>query len=142
MNDSQSPLLLYPVAEKAPERVRTGSGKPLSTLTLEGVMDGTITPADITITPGALRLQADIARAAGRETLAENFERAAELVAVPQEMLIDTYEMLRPGRTENADALRARAAELRNGYGAENIASMLEEAATVYERRGLFEKRY
>ena len=43
-------------------------------------------------------MQAGIARAAGRDRLALNLERAAELVAVPQDVILETYEMLRPGR--------------------------------------------
>jgi propanediol dehydratase small subunit len=43
-----------------------------------------------------LRLQAGIARDAGRDRLALNFERAADLVAVPQDLILKTYEMLRP----------------------------------------------
>lgn len=139
---SVSDLDLYPVAEKAPERVKTPTGKPLSALTLEAVLAGEIGAEDIAITPEALMLQAKIARAAGRETLAENFERAADLVGVPQELILDTYELLRPGRADSAQELLDRAALLRRDYGAERVATLIEEAAAVYARRGLFVKRY
>lgn len=137
-----SDLDLYPVAEKAPERVRTPTGKPLSALTLEAVLSGEIGAEDVAITPEALLLQARIARAAGRVTLAENFERAADLVCVPQEVILDTYELLRPGRARDAQQLLDRAAQLRRDYGAERVAALIEEAADVYTRRGLFVKRY
>lgn len=133
---------LYPVAEKAPDQVRTPTGKPLSALTLDAVLSGEVGAEDVAITPGALRLQARIARASGRPTLAANFERAADLVAVPQALLLDTYELLRPGRAPDAEALLARAALLRRDYGAGPVADLIEEAAGVYARRGLFVKRY
>lgn len=140
--DPSDDLSLYPVSEKAPERVRTPSGKPLSALTLEAVLSGEIGPEDVAITPEALLLQARIARAAGRATLAENFERAADLVRVPQELILDTYELLRPGRARDAQQLLERATLLRRDYGAERVAALIEEAAAVYTRRGLFVKRY
>lgn len=133
---------LYPVAEKAPERILTPTGKPLCDLTVEAVLAGRIKPEDISITPEALLLQADIARSVDRHALARNFERAADLVPVPQELILETYEMLRPGRAESAAALRERAAMLRRDYQAPHIAKLIEEAADVYERRGIFTKRY
>jgi propanediol dehydratase small subunit len=38
--------------------------------------------------------------------------------------------------------LLAAAKELRDAYGAGNVASFIEEAAEVYERRALFKRRY
>lgn len=132
----------YPIAEKRPELVAGRRGKGLDDLTLEGVMAGDVTLEDLRITPAALRLQAEIARAAGRPTLAENFERSAELVEVPQATIMGVYELLRPGRAKGPDELRAAAAELRDKHGATRMAAFVEEAAEVYERRGLFERRY
>ena len=103
---------------------------------------GRIQSKDIGITPRALLLQADIARAGDRHALARNLERAADLVPVPQDVILETYEMLRPGRAESAQALRERAEMLRRRYGAAQIAELIEEAARVYERRGIFTKRY
>ena len=97
---------------------------------------------DLRITAAALRQQAEIARAAGRGTLAANFERGAELVDVPQATIMRMYELLRPGRAESQDELLAVAKELRDQYGAKGMAEFVEEAATVYERRGLFKKRF
>lgn len=133
---------LYPVAEKAPERISTPTGKPLTDLTLEAVMSGKIAPEDLAITPQALLLQAEIARSVQRHTLAQNFERAADLVGVPQNVILEIYDMLRPGRAESAQALRERAQMLRRDYGADRIAELIEEAAHFYERRGIFAKRY
>ncbi len=136
------PRDLYPLSEKAPHLVRSQTGLTLADFTVDAVLEGRIGAADLAITPEALRLQADVARAVGRDRLAENFERAAELVAVPQEMLLDTYELLRPGRAKSANELRERAGLMRRGYGATRIAALIEEAADVCERRGLFTKRF
>ena len=127
----------FPLAETAPERVRSARGKPLDALTLDAVMTGEVTIEDLRITPEALLAQAEIARDAGRAALAANFERAAELVHVPQEMIMETYEMLRPGRVKDAATLRARADLLRRDYGAVKLAEFLDTAATHYQRRGL-----
>lgn len=126
----------YPLAETAPERLRGARGQVLADLTLEAVLAGEVTMEDLRITAEALRAQAAIARAAGRATLAENFERGAELVAVPQDLIMDTYEMLRPGRVRNRQALLDRAEMLRRDHGAEAIARFLEQAAAHYHRRG------
>lgn len=136
------PRDLYPLSEKAPHLVRSQTGLTLADFTVDAVLEGRIGAADLAITPEALRLQADVARASGRDRLAENFERAAELVAVPQEMLLDTYELLRPGRAKSASELRERATLMRRDYGATRIAALIEEAADVCERRGLFTKRF
>jgi propanediol dehydratase small subunit len=52
------------------------------------------------------------------------------------------YEVLRPGRAQSPEALFAAARELREQYGAEGMAAFLEEAAAVYEKRGLFKRRF
>ncbi|RUM20508.1 glycerol dehydratase [Rhizobium vallis] len=133
---------LYPLSEKAPHLVRSKTGLRLEDFTVDAVLEGRVGAQDLAISPAVLRLQADIARATGRDRLAENFERAAELVAVPQETLLNTYELLRPGRARSAEELRAQAALMRRDYGATRIAAMIEEAADVCERRGLFTKRF
>ena len=132
----------YPLAEKRPEIVRGKRGKGLEEITLDAVLDDRVALEDLRITARALRQQAEIARAAGRETLAENFERAAELVDVPQDTIMRVYELLRPGRAESKDTIVAAARELREQYGAKIMAAFVEEAAAVYERRGLFKKRF
>jgi propanediol dehydratase small subunit len=132
----------YPLAEKRPDLVRTRRGKKLEELTLDALESGEVTLEDLRITPEALRRQAEIARAAGRPTLGRNFARAAELIDVPQDVILRIYELLRPGRaTGKADLLEA-ANLLRDTYKAERMAAFIEEAAQVYERRGLFSKRF
>lgn len=133
---------IYPIGEKQPERVRTRRGLPLSDLTLDNLRHGHVTTSDFTITADGLRLQAAIAQQSGRPNLAQNLRRAAELVEIPDDVLLQVYELLRPGRTQHADALRVAADQLRDVYGAKETASLLEEAALVYERRGIFQPRF
>jgi propanediol dehydratase small subunit len=132
----------YPLAETRPERVRALSGKPMAAITLDAVLAGEVAMDDLRIDAGALRQQAAIARAAGRPTLARNLERGADLVAVPQDVIMRVYDLLRPGRARSKDELLAAARELRDDYGAATVAAFVEEAAEVYERRGLFTYRF
>jgi propanediol dehydratase small subunit len=132
----------YPLAEKRPEIVKTKAGKGIEDITLDCVLSDQVTLEDLRITGRALRQQAEIARAAGRPTLAQNFERGAELVDVPQDIIMRTYELLRPGRAKSKDELLAAAKELRDVHGANAVAAFIEEAAEVYERRALFKQRY
>ncbi|UXX81728.1 diol dehydratase small subunit [Roseovarius pelagicus] len=132
---------LYPLAENAPDLIKTPSGKSLSELTVDAVMKDEVTAADFAISAEALGVQAEIADAHNRPALADNFRRAAELVSVPQDVLMETYEMLRPGRSDHS-SLCERAEMLRCNYGADLMAKFIEEAADVYERRGIFAKRY
>ncbi|MEX2649054.1 MAG: diol dehydratase small subunit [Alphaproteobacteria bacterium] len=132
----------YPIGEKRLDLVATPTGRPVSDLTAPAFAEGRVGRADIGITAEGLRRQAEVARAAGRARLADNFERGAELVAVPDDVLIATYELLRPGRARDRAELEAAAAELRRAYGAERIAWLIEDAAEVYERRGLFRRRF
>ncbi|TKI08346.1 propanediol dehydratase small subunit PduE [Martelella alba] len=124
----------YPLANKHPEWVKTATGKTLEDLTLEGVLAGRVTAQDVRITPEILRIQADIARAAGRGLLAMNFERAAELTAVPDERILEMYNALRPYRSSKQELL-AIADELENRYKAGICAGFVREAAELYVQR-------
>ena len=144
MDDDKSNTLdaIYPVGEKQPHRVQTRNGRPLSDLTLDNLLAGQVSESDFGITADGLRLQAGIAEKAGRRNLAQNLRRGAELVEIPDKVLLDVYELLRPGRAQSADNLRTAAHQLREMYGAKETASLLEEAALVYERRGIFKRRF
>jgi propanediol dehydratase small subunit len=132
----------YPLCENRPDLVRGRRGKKLSDITLDALVNGDIQMEDLRITKDALLLQAAIARAANRATLAENFERAAELVDIPQEFIMGVYELLRPGRAKSKIELLQAATELRKTYGSSRMAAFIEEAAEVYDRRGLFTYRF
>lgn len=132
----------YPLAETQPERIAGKRGKRLSDITLDAVLDGGVAMEDLRITPKALRDQAEISRAAGRPTLALNFERASELVEVPQDLIMEVYELLRPGRAKSKQQLLDAARTLRETHKAARVAAFVEEAAETYERRGLFTYRF
>ena len=132
----------YPLAETRSDKIRGQRGKSLDDITLDAVMAGKVTMEDLRITPQALADQAEISRAAKRPTLALNFERAAELVGVPQDFIMNSYEMLRPGRAKSKEQLLDVAKTFRQTYKAERMASFIEKAADTYERRGLFTYRF
>ena len=142
MSEERLTIADYPLAERRPEIVRGKRGKSVAEITLQALLEDRVALEDLRITSTALRQQAEIARAAGRETLAANFERAAELVDVPQDTIMRIYELLRPGRAQTPAELLAAAKALRDQYGAQRMAAFVEEAAAVYERRGLFKKRF
>lgn len=142
MSSPENPAASYPLAEKRPDLLTTGTGRPLADLTVENLAGGGLGQADIAISAQALRLQAQVARGAGRVRLAENFERGAELVAVPDDVLLEIYELLRPGRAATIEVLHAASALLRRDYGAEAVAALVDEAAETYQRRGLFRRRF
>ena len=132
----------YPLSEMRPDLIRTRTGKSLDQITVEALKSGAATMDDLRITKDALLMQAEIAEAAGRPRLGANFERASEMVDVPQEVLLNAYELLRPGRAKSKAELLDAAKAFRESYKAERVAAFLEEAAEVYERRGLFQFRY
>lgn len=132
----------YPLAEKHAGQIKGARGKKLSEITLDAVLDGSVTIEDLRITPQALAAQAEVASAAGRPRLADNFLRAADLVGVPQDDIMRAYELLRPGRATAKDELLAVARNMREVHKAPRIAAFIEEAAEVYEQRGLFSKRF
>ncbi len=118
----------YPLAEKIPERLRTPTGLAFAEITLEAVLEGRVTMEDLRVTSEALELQARIAEGASRPQLAENLRRAAELVNVPEERILEVYNALRPGRAARA-TLFALAADLEARYRAPRCAALIREAA-------------
>jgi propanediol dehydratase small subunit len=125
----------YPLGSRRPDLVTTPGGLPLEDVTLDAVRSGSIAAGEIRATPATLSLQAEVARAAGRSQLAANLERAAELAAVPDELLLEVYTALRPRRA-TAEELEGWAAELER-LDAVKTAAFVREAAAVYAERGL-----
>ena len=125
----------YPLGTRRPDLVSTPGGVPLADVTLDALRAGRIGAAEIRATPQTLRLQAQVAHAAGRAPLAESLERAAELAGVPDDMLLAVYTALRPRRATAAE-LEEWAARL-EGHGAARTAAFVREAAAVYGERGL-----
>ncbi len=132
----------YPLAETRSADVKGQRGKSLDEISLDSVISGQTTMEDLRITPQALGDQAEISRAANRPTLALNFERAAELVNVPQDFIMSSYELLRPGRAKTKQQILDVAQIFRQTHNAPGIADFFEEAAEIYERRGLYTHRF
>lgn len=128
----ENPILeSYPLSEKQPERLRTPSGRLFQDVTLEAVLEGKVTMSDLRVTAEALQLQAQLAAAADRPQLAENFRRAAELAEVPEETIMQIYNGLRPGRATQAE-LENLANSLERDFKAHRCARFVREAAVAY----------
>ncbi|HUG65748.1 MAG TPA: diol dehydratase small subunit [Gaiellaceae bacterium] len=125
----------YPLGTRRPDLVTTPGGVPLAGITLAAAREGTLTADEIRATPATLKYQAEVARAAGRSQLADSFERAAELALVPDELLLDAYTALRPGRATAAE-LEAWASRLEE-LDAVKTAAFVREAAAAYADRAL-----
>lgn len=126
----------YPLSNE-PDRVETPNGTKLSEITLEKVVDGEIDGDELVIAPETLEKQAQIAEEEGRTQLAQNFRRAAELTAVPDDRILEIYNALRPSGADK-ETLLDIADELENEYDAEINAEHVREAAAVYEERDLY----
>lgn len=125
----------YPLGEKVPDEIKSASGKKLSEFTFEKVRSGDLGAADFRIAPDTLRMQAEVAESAHREPLGGNMRRAAELIKVPDDELLDVYNAMRPYRSTKAE-LYAIADKLEKDYGCVVNAKFIREAADVYEKRG------
>lgn len=125
----------YPLGEKAPERIRAANGRPLSEFSFEKLKSGELQAEDFRIAPQTLELQAQVAESAGRDALARNMRRAAELIAVPDDELLEVYGALRPYRSTKAE-LYTIADKLEKDYGCTINAAFIREGADVYEKRG------
>ena len=128
----------YPLGVKMPEAIKTPTGKPFSSLSYEKVIAGELTSDDMRIAPETLEMQAQVAESVGRDAFAGNLRRAAELIAVPDERLLQIYNALRPYRSTKQELLDI-AAEL-EGYKCTIAAGLVREAAEVYEKRGRLKK--
>jgi propanediol dehydratase small subunit len=129
----------YPLAEKSVGKLKTPTGKSYNDVTLEAVMNGSVGSQDVRITPETLEMQAQVAESIGRKNLAANFRRAAELIAVPDQRILEIYNALRPYHASKQELL-AIADELESKYNAKVAAAHVREAAEVGEARGRLKK--
>ena len=118
---------------------KTPTGKPFSSLSYEKVLSGELTSDDMRIAPETLEYQAQVAESVNREAFAGNLRRAAELIAVPDERLLEIYNALRPYRSTKQELVDI-ANELDGKYGAKTAAALVREAAEVYEKRDRLKK--
>ena len=117
----------YPLGLRRPDLVATPRGVPLSELRLDAPG---LDAADLRAAPATLRLQAEIAAAAGRTQLAENLLRAAELAPLPDDLILEIYTALRPRRS-SAQELEAWAARL-DALDAPRSAAFVRDASAAY----------
>lgn len=130
----QATVADYPVAQKHPDWVKSGTGKTINDITLNNVLNGSLTPEDLKITPSILKTQGQIATSAGRKSISRNFDRAAELTVVPDARVLEMYNALRPYRSSKQELLDI-ATELETKYNAPICAGYFREAADHYEKR-------
>lgn len=136
MNNKQ---FSYPLMDNNGDSLKANSGRPLSEITLDAVRANELGGEDLQIKAETLQAQAAIARQAGFGQLAANLSRAAELTAVPNQILLDMYETLRPKRA-TYDELQKLAEMLELTYNAPENARFVREAATAYQARGLLKR--
>lgn len=129
-----SPEKDFPLGKKRPDLIKTESGRSLNEITLEGILAGNITSADVRITAETLSMQAQVAEKAGRTFLAKNLLRAAELTKLTDQRVLEIYNALRPYRSTKQD-LMSIGDELEEQYGAFATAKMVRDAAKIYEKR-------
>lgn len=128
--------MISPETSLPPDGILTQTGKKLSDITLEAVENGHITHEDIKISKQTLQRQRDIAKAHHRPQLAANFDRAGELVSVPDTVMLDIYNKLRPYRATKEELVQI-AGQLLEDYHAPQCAQLVLDAADTYEERGL-----
>lgn len=125
----------YPLGQKMSDKIFSPTGKNLNDITLDKLISGEIKSEDIRIAPHTLEMQAQVAESVGRHAFARNLRRASELIAVPDERLLEIYNALRPYRSTKAE-LYAIADELKDKYNCHVNSNFVREAADVYEQRG------
>ena len=126
----------YPLGEYEKDSIKSKTGKKLMEITLDEVMKGHISSDDIKISKETLKAQGQVARECGNDPMEKTFERAAELVDVPDDVILKMYDKLRPNRSTKLE-LVMMAQELIEKYNAKNCARLVMEAVEVYEKRGV-----
>jgi propanediol dehydratase small subunit len=130
------PTTDYPLGSQRPDLVRTPGGLGLDELTLDALRAGRLEAREMRATAATLRLQSDVALAASRAQLSANLARAAELTAVPDDVILEIYTALRPHRSTAAE-LAQWVDRLEQEFGAPATAAFVREASTVYRERKL-----
>ncbi|HEY9574946.1 MAG TPA: diol dehydratase small subunit [Lachnospiraceae bacterium] len=126
----------YPLGEYEKEQIASKTGKKLADLTLDEVLKGNVTADDIKISKEMLARQGEVCIENDNPAMASNFERAAELVDVPDDVILMMYNKLRPNRSTKEE-LALMAQELLEKYHAPHCAKLVLEALEIYEKRGI-----
>lgn len=126
----------YPLGLNETDSITSKTGKKLSQITLDEVKRGSVTAEDIKISSDMLKKQGQVAKEADNPQMEANFERAAELVNVPDDIILNMYNKLRPNRSTKQE-LVLMAKELLEKYQAPHCAKLVLEAAEIYEKRGI-----
>jgi propanediol dehydratase small subunit len=126
----------YPLGKNEADTITSRTGKKLSQITLDEVKRGNVTAEDIKISSEMLKRQGQVASAADNPQMEANFERASELVNVPDDVILAMYNKLRPNRSTKRE-LVMMAQELLEKYQAPHCAKLVLEAAEIYEKRGI-----
>ena len=108
----------------------------ISDITLENVRLGKISAEDLTIRRETLLRQAERAVVEGYPQLARNFRRAAELTSLPNDVLLSSYEKLRPYRATYYELL-SLSQEIAARYDAPETGEYIRQAAEAYRDKGL-----
>jgi len=108
----------------------------IAEITLENVRLGKVSAEDLTIRRDTLLRQAQTADAEGYPQLARNFRRAAELTALPNDVLLGAYEKLRPYRASYFELL-SLSQEIAARYDAPETGEYIRQAAEAYRDKGL-----
>lgn len=126
----------YPLGKNEADTITSKTGKKLSEITLEEIKRGNLTAEDIKISSEMLQRQGNVAMEVDNPQMKANFERAAELVNVPDDVILAMYNKLRPNRSTKRE-LVLMAQELLEKYQAPHCAKLVLEAAEIYEKRGI-----
>ena len=126
----------YPLGEYEKDKIASKTGKKLDDISLNEVLKNNVGPDDIKISKETLKAQGQVALEAGNDSMEKNFERAAELVDVPDDVILKMYDKLRPNRSTKLE-LVMMAKELLEKYHAKNCAKLVMEAVEIYEKRGV-----
>ncbi|ATD55048.1 diol dehydratase small subunit [Clostridium chauvoei] len=125
----------YPLSEND-FNIKSKSGKYLKDISIDEVIKGNITGEDIKVSKETLKIQGEIAKKEGRDQLGENFERASELVEIPDDELLIIYNMLRPYRSSENELLQ-KAKEIKVKFGAIRCSELIMDALKTYKKRGI-----
>jgi len=116
--------------------VLSGTGAHMGDITVEAVIAGKIKPDDIKISAETLKRQGRVAAGAGRPQMEENMLRAAEMTNIPDSVLLEIYNKLRPRRSSREE-LEKIADDLAGLYNAPRCAALVRDALEIYEKRGI-----